>query len=82
MRTARKSVLLVLVVVLMLLVVAGAALAKAPTKVMIVVMDQMQPGVRQAVRHDERAVAAEPRRQLPQRLRRATWRPRRWSATT
>ena len=43
MRTVRKSLFLVLVVVLMLLVVAGAALAKAPTKVMIVVMDQMRP---------------------------------------
>ena len=43
MRTARKSLFLVLVVLLMLLVVASAALAKAPTKVMIVVMDQMRP---------------------------------------
>ena len=43
MRTARKSLFLVLVVVLMLMVVASAALAKAPTKVMIVVMDQMRP---------------------------------------
>jgi hypothetical protein len=41
--TARKSVFLVLVVVLALLVVASAALAKTPTKVMIVVMDQMRP---------------------------------------
>ena len=43
MRTARKSLFLVLVVLLMLMVVASAALAKAPTKVMIVVMDQMRP---------------------------------------
>ena len=43
MRTARKSLFSVVVVLLMLLVVASAALAKTPTKVMIVVMDQMRP---------------------------------------
>ncbi len=56
------ALLLVFVVLLVLLVCVGAALAaKAPTKVMIVVMDQMRPEYAQQVRHDERAVAAEPR---------------------
>jgi hypothetical protein len=43
MLTVRRGLLLVLIVLLVLLVVAGAALAKAPTRVMIVVMDQMRP---------------------------------------
>ena len=39
-----RVVLLLTVVLLVLLVSAGAALGKKPTRVMIVVMDQMQPG--------------------------------------
>ena len=39
----RKGLLLVFVVLLILLVAAGAALGKTPTRVMIVVMDQMRP---------------------------------------
>jgi hypothetical protein len=41
--TARKGLLLVLIVLLILLVAAGAAFGKTPTRVMIVVMDQMRP---------------------------------------
>ena len=44
MRLARKGVLLAIVVLLVLLVAAGAALAAKPRRVMLVVMDQMQPG--------------------------------------
>ena len=43
MKRARKGVLFAVVVLLVLLVVAGAALAAKPTRVMIVVMDQMRP---------------------------------------
>ena len=42
----------------------------SPPSVMIVVMDQMQPWYARAVRHEQRPVAAEPRRQLQERLRR------------
>ena len=45
--TIRKGLLLVFVVLLILLVAAGAALGKTPKRVMIVVMDQMQPGYAQ-----------------------------------
>ena len=45
--TARKGVLLVFIVLLILLAGTGAAFAKMPTRVMIVVMDQMQPGYAQ-----------------------------------
>ena len=41
--TIRKGLLLVVIVLLILLVAAGAALAKTPTRVMIVVIDQMRP---------------------------------------
>ena len=41
---ARKGVLLAVVVLLVLLAAAGAALAAKPSRVMLVVMDQMQPG--------------------------------------
>jgi hypothetical protein len=44
MKRVRTGVLFAFVVLLVLLVAAGAALAAKPTKVMIVVMDQMQPG--------------------------------------
>lgn len=44
MRFARKGVLLAIVVLLVLLVAAGAALAAKPSRVLLVVMDQMQPG--------------------------------------
>jgi hypothetical protein len=44
MTLARKGVLLAIVVLLVLLAAAGAALAAKPKHVMIVVMDQMQPG--------------------------------------
>jgi hypothetical protein len=43
MGTVRKGLLLVFVVLLILAVGAGAAFAKPPSKVLIVVMDQMQP---------------------------------------
>jgi hypothetical protein len=43
MTLARKSLLLVIVVLLVLLVAAGAAFGKTPTRVMIVVIDQMRP---------------------------------------
>ena len=42
--TCSQGLLLAFVVLLVLLVAAGAALAAKPTRVMIVVMDQMQPG--------------------------------------
>ena len=41
---ARKTLFLSMVVLLVLLLCAGAAMGKKPTRVMIVVMDQMQPG--------------------------------------
>ncbi len=43
----RKGSLLGLIVLLILLVAAGAALGKTPKRVIIVVMDQMQPGYAQ-----------------------------------
>ena len=43
MATARKGFLLVFTALLVLLVVAGAALATRPSRVLIVVMDQMRP---------------------------------------
>ena len=43
MMTLRKGLLFALVCLLVLLVAAGAALAKTPTRVLIVVMDQMRP---------------------------------------
>jgi hypothetical protein len=43
----RKGLLLTIVVLLILLVAAGAAFGKTPKRVMIVVMDQMQPGYAQ-----------------------------------
>ena len=43
MRFARKGALLTIVALLVLLVVAGAALAAKPSRVLIVVMDQMKP---------------------------------------
>ncbi len=43
MTLARKGVLLAIVVLLVLLVAAGAALAAKPSRVLIVVMDQMRP---------------------------------------
>jgi hypothetical protein len=47
MSLARRCVLFALVVLLVLLVAAGAAFAAKPKHVMIVVMDQMQPGYAQ-----------------------------------
>jgi hypothetical protein len=47
MTLARKSLLLAIGVLLVLLATAGAALAAKPNRVMIVVMDQMQPGYAQ-----------------------------------
>jgi hypothetical protein len=44
MKRVRVGVSFAIVVLLVLLVAAGAALAAKPTKVVIVVMDQMQPG--------------------------------------
>jgi hypothetical protein len=44
MTLARKSLFLSVVVLMVLLLCAGAAMGKKPTRVMIVVMDQMQPG--------------------------------------
>ena len=44
MRLARKGLLSTLVVILVLLALAGAASAARPTRVLLVVMDQMQPG--------------------------------------
>jgi len=44
MGTARKTVFFVVVCLLLLLLLAGAALAATPNRVLIVVMDQMQPG--------------------------------------
>lgn len=47
MTRARKGLLFGIIVLLVLLVAAGAAAAAKPTHVMIVVMDQMQPGYAQ-----------------------------------
>ena len=45
--TVRRALLLVLIILLVLLVATGAAFGKTPKRVMIVVMDQMQPGYAQ-----------------------------------
>jgi len=47
MGTARKTLFLVVVCLVVLLIAAGAAFGKTPKRVMIVVMDQMQPGYAQ-----------------------------------
>ncbi len=44
MTTLRKGLVFALVCLLVLLVAAGAALAETPSRVLMVVMDQMQPG--------------------------------------
>ena len=45
--TVRKALLLFVIILLVLLVATGAAFGKTPKRVMIVVMDQMQPGYAQ-----------------------------------
>jgi len=47
MGTARKTLSLVVVCLVVLLIATGAAFGKTPKRVMIVVMDQMQPGYAQ-----------------------------------